>query len=169
MWPHTHRRLISINFTIRDGKITQLWYFSSIMLHASINNKFINLQEDNINTTINFLIEPLLGKLCSFDNNHPPTTSRYPRDIDMADMSECGSWSDVSSLLGKIYKHTRNIIYIVVGQDGKNKWKGRKIYKWYIKKGFTKSYLRFYGDKRNIDYVIMDQGGISKINSGKNM
>ena len=60
----------------------------------------------------------LTGDCGSFGTNHPPTTSRVTRDIQMVYMSAHGYYSDLSSLSVDTSKHTKTLLYIVIGQDG---------------------------------------------------
>ena len=52
-----------------------------------LNSSYRNIHEEDVNMTITFIIEILIGGSGLFDTNPPPSPSIFPRDIDMADRS----------------------------------------------------------------------------------
>ena len=56
---------------------------SSIMSHEILSNNFINLQDRDVDITINFLLGVTMGDQESFDTNHLPDPESLPRDIYM--------------------------------------------------------------------------------------
>ena len=56
---------------------------SSIMSHDILSNNFINLQDRDVEITINVLLGVTMGDQESFDTNHLPDPESLPRDIYM--------------------------------------------------------------------------------------
>ena len=72
--------------------------FSYMMTYEISNINYSNIQEDYLKTKITFLLVPLMDYCGSFETNNPSAPQSFTRLIDMADMSLCGSCSDLSSL-----------------------------------------------------------------------
>ena len=88
--------------------------FDYIISYCMFNNSFRNVWEEDVNTTITFLPGPMMVDCGSFETNYSHDAIIFPRDIDMADMSESGFGSDLSSLSGENSKHTSKILSIVM-------------------------------------------------------
>ena len=60
-----------------------------------------HLQEEDINTTIPYLLGPLLDEQVPFESNQSTYTCMFTREIYMTDMSERGSCSEIYILSGE--------------------------------------------------------------------
>ena len=69
--------------------------------------------------TIFFLLGQILNDHGFFYTNHPPAPDNIPREIDMAEMSECVSNLVLSISSVENYNNTRNIFSIVIGRMGR--------------------------------------------------
>ena len=91
-----------------QGKLHDCENFSSVLSHDTFNNNFRKPQEEGVNTTITFILVPVLSDLRYFEINPLLVTVCFPVEIEMEDIPESGSCSNLSSLSGEIYNHTIN-------------------------------------------------------------
>ena len=88
--------------------------FSSIISDNIIKNKFVRIWGEDENMTIYFLLGLLHVDYGYFGANWSPALSSLPRDIEMMNISGCGSCLELSSLSGNVTNRTRSFSVFIV-------------------------------------------------------
>ena len=103
--------------------------FDYILSDEILNNIFSDQGKEDVSTAIIFPFGQITGEHSSFETHHSPDPEIFPIYIDMVDILEDGSCSDLSSPPGEIYRHPRRMFSVVICQVRKKTQAGKTICK----------------------------------------